>query len=41
MEARMAFRSFLSLTTAAVVVAVAMFLALPFVLALALPFVGR
>jgi hypothetical protein len=41
MEAGMLFRTFMRLTTATVVVAVALLLAAPFFLALSLPFIGR
>ena len=37
----MLFRTFMRLTTATVVVAVALLLAAPFFLALSLPFIGR
>lgn len=41
MEAAMLLRGFLRLTSATVVVAVALLLAVPFLLAMAAPFIGR
>jgi hypothetical protein len=41
MEAGMLVRRFVHLTTQAVVVAIALMLALPFLLAVSLPFIGR
>ena len=40
-EAGMLFRTFMRLTTATIVVAVALLLAIPFFLALSLPFIAR
>jgi hypothetical protein len=40
-EAGMLIRTFMRLTTASIVVAIAVLLAIPFFLALSLPFIGR
>ena len=40
-EAGMLIRTFMRLTTASIVVAIALLLAIPFFLALSLPFIGR